>query len=138
AGGRAPGPAAAGTAGPAAASGRRPAGSRSRCRGRGPGRAVAGARPHRAASGGPRPGPGRRPGSPATGPAQPPAPRPRNSPSVNPPAETWGPVGQLPVMSGKSLRTILRVSDGPVDLTAGDPTDTPPAPAGKRSTAAAA
>src|SRR5262249_35913926 len=110
----------------------------SRCRGRRPGPAVATTRSHRAASGGPRPGPGRRPGSPATGPAQPPAPRPRNSPSVNPPAETWGPLGQLPVISGKSLRTILRVSGGPVDLSAGDPADTPRAPGGKRMTRAAA
>src|SRR5262249_21367151 len=40
-------------------------------------------------------------------------------------------------MSGKFLRTILRVSGGPVDLSAGDPAATPKAPGGKRATRAA-
>jgi len=46
---------------------------------------------------------------------------------------------QLPVMSGKSksLRDILRVSGGPVDLGAVDPASTPSAPGGKGRTVAA-
>src|SRR5262249_48991237 len=87
---------------------------------------------------------GRCPGPAAPGPARQSAPIPRNSPSVALPRGVHSHERgvhtreTVPGMSGTSLRDILRLPGGPVDLTARDPAATSRAPGGGHRTAAAA